>query len=90
MNGHGRVRQPEHASHASPSLWPELFIPLRGLQGQPQGCAPVPLAASCTPTSDSLCAVGSPSTAGAAEHVSGLARAGRPPHCFGRWGGAIF
>ena len=85
MNGHGRVRQPEHAS----SLWPELFIPLRGLQGQPQGCAPVPLAASCTPTSDSLCAVGSPSTAGAAEHVSGLPGRGDPSLLW-KMGGAIF
>ena len=71
-------RCPTCDSASSPSFSPELFFS-RNFQDQPQGCAQVPLAASCTPTFGSIYSARSPTPARAAEQVSEPVSGGENP-----------
>ena len=65
-------------SASSPGFPPEPFFS-RNFEGQPQGCAQVPLAASCTPTFGSIYSARSPTPARAAEQVSEPVSGGENP-----------
>lgn len=63
---------------SSPSLSLALFFS-RNFEGQPQGCAQVPLTASCTPTFGSIYSARSPTPARAADQVSEPVSGGEKP-----------
>lgn len=63
---------------SGPSFSLALFFS-RNFEGQPQGCARVPLTASCTPTFGSIYSARSPTPARAAEQVSEPVSGGEKP-----------